>query len=56
MSLVAVDRLAKTSDHLRFESANMAAPIHDQPTTVAVPAVDNEIRGRLALVTGASGG
>lgn len=34
----------------------MAAPVVDTASTPSIPVADNEIQGRLALVTGASGG
>jgi len=57
MTSAAVDRLEKTSRHLTSDNAQMAtAPVVDAVPAKATPTVDNEINGRLALVTGASGG
>jgi len=57
MTSTAANRLETTSRHLQPTNATMAtAPVVDAAPTKATPAVDNEIKGRLALITGASGG
>lgn len=57
-STQATARLAEIETQLKLNTPKMASLEHVQ-TSVVAPSpvtVDNEIKGRLALVTGASGG
>lgn len=56
-STIIAGRLQSLSDHLQGQSHNMShEPVITEVQAGQPVPVDNELRGRLVLVTGASGG